>query len=81
MLQSMGLQRDRHNLVTEQQRGKKRGFPGGTVVKYSPFNTGDAGLIPGSGRSPEGGNCKPLQYSSLENSMDIEAWQARVGHD
>ena len=81
MLQSMGLQRDRHNLVTEQQRGKKRGFPGGTVVKYSPSNTGDAGLIPGSGRSPEGGNCNPLQYSSLENSMDIEAWQARVGHD
>ena len=26
-------------------------------------------LIPGSGRSPEGGNGNPLQYSCLENSM------------
>ena len=30
----------------------------------------DAGLIPGSGRSPEEGNGYPLQYSCLENSMD-----------
>ena len=32
------------------------GFPGGTVVKNSPANVGDArdtGLIPGSGRSME----------------------------
>ena len=31
------------------------GFPGGTVVKNLPANTGDAvdtGLIPGLGRSP-----------------------------
>ena len=31
------------------------GFPGGTVVKNPPANTGDArdaSLIPGSGRSP-----------------------------
>ena len=60
MLQSMGLQRVRHNLVTEQQRDKKRGFPGGIVVKYLPANIEDAGLIPGSGRSSEGGNCNPL---------------------
>ena len=30
----------------------------------------DAGLIPGSGRSPGVGNASPLQYSSLENNMD-----------
>ena len=38
----------------------------------------DTGLIPGLGRSPEGGHGYPLQYSCLENSMDIGAWQATV---
>ena len=38
----------------------------------------DMGLIPGLGRSPEGGHGYPLQYSCLENSMDIGAWQATV---
>ena len=28
-------------------------FPGGSVVKTLPANAGDAGSIPGSGRSPE----------------------------
>ena len=49
----------------------EKGFPGGTVVKNLPTNTGDAknvGLIPGSGRSPGVGNGNPLQYSHLENS-------------
>ena len=41
-------------------------------------DTGDAGLIPGSGRSPEGGNDNPLQYTCLENSMDRGAWRAAV---
>ena len=31
---------------------------------------GDLGLIPRLGRSPGDGNGYPLQYSSLENSMD-----------
>ena len=34
--------------------------------------------IPGSGRSPGGGNVNPLQYSCLGNSMDREAWRAAV---
>ena len=38
-----------------------RGFPGGSVVKNSPANAGDLGLIPGSGRSPGEGNSNPLQ--------------------
>ena len=38
--------------------------------KASAYNAGDPGLIPGSGRSPEGGNGNPLQYSCLENPMD-----------
>ena len=38
----------------------------------------DAGSIPGLGRSSEGGNGKPLQYSCLENPMDRGAWRATV---
>ena len=45
-----------------------KGFSGGSVVKYLPANSGDTGLIPGSGRSPGGGNGNPLQYSCLEKS-------------
>ena len=48
------------------------GLPGGLVVKNPPANTGDAGdmgSVPGSGRSSEGGNGSPLQYSSLEDPM------------
>ena len=41
-------------------------------------DSGDAGLIPGSGRSLGGGNGNPLQYSCLENSMDRGSWQAVV---
>ena len=41
-------------------------------------NVRDAGSIPGSGRSPGGENGNPLQYSCLENSMNIGAWQATV---
>ena len=33
---------------------------------------GDAGLIPGLGRSPGEGNGNPLQYSCLENLIDKE---------
>ena len=57
------------------------GFPGGSEVKNLPANAGDIGdrdLIPGSGRSPEGGNHNPLQYSCLGNPMDRGAWQATV---
>ena len=53
-------------------------FPGGSVVKNPPANTGEVGLIPGWGRSPGGGNGNPLQYSCLENPMDRGAWWAAV---
>ena len=46
-----------------------------SLVKNPPANAGDLGLKPGLGRSPEGGNGNPLQYSCLENPMDREAWQ------
>ena len=60
------------------------------MVKNLPSNAGDAegtGLIPVSGRSPGGGNGNPLQYSYLENPMEIGALWATVhgvaknGHD
>ena len=56
-------------------------FPGGSVVKNSPANAGDAGdvgLIPGLGRSLGEGNGNPLQCSCLENPMDRGAWRAAV---
>ena len=45
------------------------------MVKHLPAMQGS---IPGSGRSPGEGNGNSLQYSSLENSMDGEAWWAIV---
>ena len=53
-------------------------FPGGSDGKASVYNTGDPGLIPGSGISPGEGNGNPLQYSCLENPMDRGAWQVAV---
>ena len=53
-------------------------FPGGAVVNNLPFNAGDTGSIPGSGRAPGEGNGNPLQYSCLENFMDRGAWWATV---
>ena len=51
------------------------------MAKNPPAHSGDvrdAGLIPGSGRSPRGGNGNPCQYSGLENPMDREDWQATI---
>ena len=57
------------------------------MVKNLPANAGDAGLIPGLGRSPEGGNGYPLQCSCLENPWTEKPGRLqsmgsnRVGHD
>ena len=48
------------------------------MVKNLPETAGHAGSIPGSGRSPGGGNGNPLQYSCLENPMARGAWRATV---
>ena len=56
-------------------------FPDGSAVKDSTCNagdTGDTGLIPGTGGPPEGGNGNLLEYVCLENSMDRKAWQSIV---
>ena len=46
------------------------------VVKNPRANTGDVGLIPGSGRSPGGERGNPFQYSCLENPMDTSRLQS-----
>ena len=56
------------------------GFPGDSDGKEPACNAGDLGSVPGLGRSTQGmkgeGNGYPLQYASLENSLDRGAWQA-----
>ena len=56
-------------------------YPGGASDKEPPANAGDirdAGLIPGSGRSPGGKHGNPLQYSCLENPKERGAWLVTV---
>ena len=48
------------------------------MVKNLPVSAGDAGSIPGLGRSPGGGNGNPLQYFCPGNPMDRGAWWATV---
>ena len=47
-----------------------RDFPDGSKVRNPLANAGDLGLIPGSGRSPGGGNGNPLQHSCLKNTLE-----------
>ena len=57
------------------------GFLDGSECKECACNaedTGDVGLIPGSGRSLGEGNGNPLWYSCLENPVDRGAWWATV---
>ena len=76
MLQSMGSQRVRQDIETEQQQSLVdplqlflyffrfyMGFPGSSPSKESACNAGDPGLIPGLGRSPGDGAGNPFQYS------------------
>ena len=54
------------------------GFPGGSVVKNLPANTGasrDMGSTLGSGKSPGRGNGNPLQYSCLNMARMIYSLQ------
>lgn len=46
----------------------RQGVPGGSVVKKPPAKAEDTVPIPGSERSPGGGNRNSLQYSYLGNS-------------
>ena len=53
------------------------GFPGRSHCKEAACNSGDLGLIPGSGRSPGEGKSNPLQYSCLENP---HGWKSLAGY-
>ena len=64
--------------IFEHTYHSQRGFAGGLVVKNPPANAGDAGLIPGSGRSSEEKNGKLLQYSCLGNPTNRGSWRATV---
>ena len=55
-----------------------KGFAHGLAVKNLSTNAGDAGSIPGLGRSPGEGKGNSLQYSSLRNPMDSEERQGTV---
>ena len=70
VLQSMGSQRVGHKWVAEQQHSITGASQVAREVKNLTANAGDvgdAGSIPGSGRSLGGGHGNPLQYSCLEN--------------
>ena len=57
------------------------GFPCGSAGKESACNVGDLGSVPGLGKSPGEGKGYPLQYSSLENSMDYTVRGGRKESD
>ena len=48
------------------------------IIDSMQGDTRDMDLIPGSGRSPGGGNGNPLQYSCLQYPMDRGAWQNQI---
>ena len=55
------------------------GFPGGASGKEPKAgDIRDMGSIPGSRRSPGGGDGNPLQYVCLENPIDRGAWWSMV---
>ena len=71
----LGVHHPQVRLLTRMTLGLKKryfDFPGSTMEKNPSADagdTGDASLIPGSGRSPGGGYGNPLQYSFLGNLM------------
>ena len=54
---------------------------GGKEFTWNAGDAGDSVSIPGSGRSPGGGNGNPLQYSCLENPMDRESFRLQSWKD
>ena len=60
------------NLAFENKGGLEPPSSGGSPIE-SAYNVGETVLIPGSGRSPGGGNSNPLQYSCWENPMNRRA--------
>ena len=55
----------------EKKKVHPKASPIAQLIKESACNVGDPSLTPGLGRSPGEGKGYPLQYSGLENSMDV----------
>ena len=70
--------RGKRNSTVKVQINKYQGFPDGSDGKESASNARDLGSIPGSGRSPGGGDGNPLHHSCLENPKDRGTWWATV---
>ena len=66
----------RVKMISRTKRGGR--WLSGEESTYNAGDTGEAGLIPGSGKSPAEGNGNALQYSCLENPIDRGAWLATV---
>ena len=63
------------------QFGEELDFQVALAAKILPTtagDAGDAGSIPGLGRSPGGGHGNPFQYACMGNPLDRGAWQATV---
>ncbi|CAI9153689.1 unnamed protein product [Rangifer tarandus platyrhynchus] len=53
-------------------------YPSASHSKQFAWNSGDPGLIPGSGRSPGEGHGNPPQYSYLKTPMGMSTGSRRV---
>ena len=56
------------------------------MLKNQPANAGDAGLIPGLGRLPRGGNSTPSvilpgKFQGQRSLVGYSPWGRRVGHN
>ena len=70
-----------HSIIKAMHVTCKKELPQWLSGKQSACNagdSGDAGSIPGLGRSSGGGHSNQLQYSCQENTMDRGAWWATV---
>ena len=84
-LRELVMDREARHAVIHGVAGSRTWLSGWTELNWMVQNLSasagdirDAGLVPGSGRFPGGGNGNPLQYSCWENPMDRGAWQATV---
>ena len=74
------LQRKIQNLETETQRSlvaQTVKNPPAKKKKRIHLQFRRLGCVPGSGRSPGGGNGSLLQYSCLGNAIDKETWDCK----
>ena len=64
--------------MTKRKTTKHLGLPWWLSGKEYAWDAGNTHSVPGSARSPGGGNSHTLQYSCLESSMDRGAWRTTV---